>query len=103
VEENEEKPLHAKAISVVQREQSVVVGQVKYKVTGDKKGEAAICPNGAPRYRQQPLPRLAILTELVNESRYKENNSKIKYTTSEPPAEGEFENLINVGMWLCSN
>ena len=72
------------------------VGQIKFKVARDKKAEAAICPIGVPRDCQQPLPYLAILMELGNESRYKETNSKIKCATSDPPVDGEFENLCDV-------
>jgi hypothetical protein len=72
------------------------VGQVKFRVAGDKQAEAAIRPIGIPRDRQQPLPYLAILMELGNESRYKENNSKIRYLISEPPVDGEFGNLCDV-------
>jgi hypothetical protein len=71
------------------------VGQVKFKVAGDQKAEAAIRPIGVPRDRQQPLPYLAILMELGNESHYKGNNSKIRYTTSEPPVDGEFGKLCD--------
>jgi hypothetical protein len=71
------------------------VGQVKFKVAGDQKAEAAIRPIGVPRDRQQPLPYLAILMELGNESHYKGNNSKIRYTTSEPPVDGKFGKLCD--------
>ena len=72
------------------------MGQVKFKVSGDKKAKAAICPIGVPHDCQQPLPYLAILMELGYKSRYKETNSKIRYMTSEPPVDSKFRNLCNV-------
>jgi hypothetical protein len=74
---------------------SVAAVQVKYKVTGDKKVGIVIRPIGVPRNRRQPLPYLAILMELGNESKYNGNGSKIKYTASEPPADGEFGKLCD--------
>jgi hypothetical protein len=70
--------------------------QIKFRTTGDMKAEAAIRPIGIPRHRHQPLPYLAVLMELGTESHYKKTNSKIKYATSEPPADGEFEDLCDV-------
>ena len=75
---------------------SVVAGQVKYKVAGDKKAGPAIRPMGAPRDRHQPLPYLAILMELGNESYYKDSGSQIKYAASEPPPDGKFETLCDL-------
>ena len=69
---------------------SVVVGQVKYKVAGDKKAEPAIRPLGIARDLQQPLPYLALLMELGNESRYKKTRSKAKTAVSEPLTPGLF-------------
>ena len=71
---------------------SVVAGQVKFKVAGDKKAEAAIRPIGIPRDLSHPLPYLAILMELGNESNYQENHSKIKSTPT-PVTDGGFEDL----------
>jgi len=69
---------------------SAVVGQVKYKVAGDKKAEPAIRPLGIPRDLHQPLPYLALLMELGNESRYQETHSKAKTAVSEPLTPGLF-------------
>jgi predicted aldo/keto reductase-like oxidoreductase len=74
---------------------SDITAQVKFRTTGDKKAEAAIRPIGVLRDRHQPLPYLAVLMELGTESHYKETNSKIKYATSEPPADGDFEDLCD--------
>ena len=70
-----------------------VVGQVKNKVGVDKDAEPAIRPICVPRDRNQPLPYQAILMELGNESRYGDNGSRIKYATSESPADGVFGSL----------
>ncbi|KAK2463806.1 hypothetical protein APHAL10511_004111 [Amanita phalloides] len=57
---------------------SAVIGQVKNKVAGDKKAELAIRPIGLLRNRLQPLPYLAILMELGNESEHQATGSKNK-------------------------
>ena len=69
---------------------SAVTAQVKFKVAGDKKAELAIRPMGVPRDRRQPLPYLALLMELGSESKYRESNSKIRCTASEPLPDGKF-------------
>jgi hypothetical protein len=72
---------------------SVVAGQVKYKIAGDKEAEDAIRPIGASRDRHQPLPYLAMFMELGSESRYRASGSKIKCAASKPPADDEFGRL----------
>ncbi|KAK2464125.1 hypothetical protein APHAL10511_003873 [Amanita phalloides] len=79
---------------------SAVIGQVKNKVAGDKKAELAIHPIGLLRNRLQPLPYLAILMELGNESKHQVTGSKINCEASELPAEGEFENLYD--KWIAA-
>jgi hypothetical protein len=56
---------------------SVVAGQVKFKDDRDKQAGFKIRPIGIPRDRHQPLPYLALLMELGNNSKYSESNSKI--------------------------
>ncbi|KAK2464634.1 hypothetical protein APHAL10511_003327 [Amanita phalloides] len=74
--------------------------QVKNKVAGDKKAELAIRPIGLPRNHHQPLPYLAMMMELGNESKYQDTHSKIKCEASEPPADGEFAKLYD--SWKAS-
>jgi hypothetical protein len=56
---------------------SVVAGQVKFKHDRDKQAGYKIRPIGIPRDRHHPLPYLALLMELGNDSTYRESNSKI--------------------------
>ena len=79
---------------------SVVAGQVKSKVAEDEKAEPAIRPIGIPRDLRQPLPYLAVLMELGNESDHEENHSKIKSTAPKPAVDGEFEKLT--GTWIAA-
>jgi hypothetical protein len=79
---------------------SVAAGQVKFKVAGDKKAEAAIRPIGIPCDLSQPLPYLAILMELGNESNYQKNHSKIKSMAPKPVTDREFEELT--GTWIAA-
>lgn len=72
---------------------SAVIGQVKNMISAASIEEREMRPFGVPRDLYQPLPYLAVLMELGNESNYRETNSKIKYTIPKPPADGEFEAL----------
>jgi hypothetical protein len=72
---------------------SVVAGQVKYKVAGDKEAEDAIRPTGASRDRHQPLPYLAMFMELGSESCYRASGSKIQCAASKTPVDDEFSCL----------
>lgn len=68
---------------------SAVVGQVKHKSECD-----AIFPIG-PRDPSRPLPCLALIMELGNETNYEETDSKIKSTAAEAVADGKFVELTN--------
>ena len=72
---------------------SAIFGQVKFKIDGDSRSGEEIRPIGLARSPHQPLPYLAVLMELGNESNYLETTSKIKVTTPEPLVEGTFEDL----------
>ena len=67
-------------------------GQVKFKVASDPQAETLIRPFGIPRDPHHPLPYLALLMELGNESNYK-GYSKIKATPSGSTADGKFLEL----------
>jgi len=66
---------------------SAIAGQVKFKEPGDQKAETLIRPFGIHRDPHSPLPYLALLMELGNESSEK---SKIKTKLPEPPKQGNF-------------
>ena len=72
---------------------SAVVVQVKYKTKADTKAEPAIRPLGIHRDLSQPLPYIAILLELGNESRHQKTNTRFQVTTPPPLVNGKFEDL----------
>ena len=67
--------------------------QVKYRDNADTKAELALRPIGIPRDLCRPLPYLALLMELGNESFHRETRSKIKSLVSKPPSSNEFRDL----------
>ena len=69
---------------------SAVVVQVKYKTKADMKVEPALRPLGI---RSRPLPYLAILLELGNESRHQETGTPFQVMSSPPLVNGKFEEL----------
>ena len=74
---------------------SGVVVQVKFKINADGKAGAALRPIGVPRDYYRPLPYLALLLELGNESRHKESNSKIEVKSQPAPAGATFQTLVD--------
>ncbi|KAF8515975.1 hypothetical protein BU17DRAFT_76734 [Hysterangium stoloniferum] len=74
---------------------SAAVVQVKFKAAGDKKASSKMRPLGIPRDLHQPLPYLALLMELGNESNYRENHSKIISMACKPVVDSEFEELFS--------
>ncbi|KIM86830.1 hypothetical protein PILCRDRAFT_4708 [Piloderma croceum F 1598] len=82
---------------------SAVFGQVKFKSKADTTAEQAIRPIGLPRDLSGPLPYLALLFELGNESFHGRgaNSSRIKVTIPEPTTKvDEFKILRND--WLAA-
>jgi hypothetical protein len=74
---------------------SGVVVQVKFKIKADGKAGAALRPIGIPRDSSRPLPYLALLLELGNESAHKETNSKIEVKSQPAPAAAMFQTLVD--------
>ncbi|KAF8525579.1 hypothetical protein BU17DRAFT_74439 [Hysterangium stoloniferum] len=74
---------------------SAAVVQVKFKAAGDKKASFKMRSLGIPRDLRKPLPYLALLMELGNESNYQENHSKIISMACKPVVDGEFEELFS--------
>lgn len=72
---------------------SGVFGQIKNKNKADTAAEQVIRPIGLPRDRSQPLPYIALLLELGNESTHRTSKSKIKVTVPKSPASGVFRQL----------
>jgi hypothetical protein len=72
-----------------------IVVQIKFKTTGDKQVGDSLRPLGIPRGLERPLPYLAILLELGNESEYQETRSKIKTTASKRVGRDQFQKLID--------
>jgi hypothetical protein len=70
---------------------SAVVVQIKNKDRPDTKAGPALRPLGIPRRVGRPLPYIALLMELGNESRHRKSNSKIKVTASPLKDAGTFE------------
>jgi uncharacterized membrane protein YcgQ (UPF0703/DUF1980 family) len=68
-----------------------VFGQVKFKSTADTAAEQAIQPIGLPRDPSEPLPYLALLFELGNDSDHGAAKSKI--TTTTPTSATTFQEL----------
>jgi hypothetical protein len=77
----------AKAIFDIENLSAAVV-QIKYKVNADL---PALRPLGIPRSISRPLPYIALLMELGNESKYQNLNSKIKVSASPLKDAGTFE------------
>jgi hypothetical protein len=74
---------------------SAVFGQVKFKSKADTAAEQAIRPIGLPRDPSEPLPYLALLFELGNDSDHGAAKSKIKTTT--PTSATTFQELRKIG------
>ena len=72
-----------------------IVVQIKFKTAGDKQAGDSLRPLGIPRGLERPLPYLAILLELGNESEYQETRSKIKTTASKRVGRDQFQKLID--------
>lgn len=72
---------------------SAVFGQVKNKSKADTAAEQAIRPIGLPRDLLEPLPYLALLFELGNDSNHGGIKSKIKVTT--PTSTTSFQELTH--------
>ena len=72
---------------------SAVAGQVKYKSEGSPKAGDAIGLFGASRHPSEPLPYLALLMELGNESKYQETKSRIKLNAADALVDGKFPEL----------
>jgi hypothetical protein len=72
---------------------SGAVFQVKNRDNADSKAELVLRPIGIPRDLCRPLPYLAFLMELGNESFHRDTKSKIKSTASRPPLDDEFRDL----------
>ena len=79
---------------------SGVFGQVKFKSKTDTTAEQAVRPIGLPRDLSQPLPYLALLLELGNESCYATTHLNIKVTTPEAALEGQFQKLTE--KWVAA-
>jgi len=74
---------------------SAAFGQVKYKNKADTTAEQAIRPIGLPRDLSEPLPYLALLLELGNESHHGATHSRIKVTIPEATKKDEFQRLTD--------
>lgn len=72
---------------------SAAFGQVKYKSKADTTAEQAIRPIGLPRNSTEPLPYLALLLELGNESHHGKTHSKIKVTIPKATEKDKFQSL----------
>ena len=81
---------------------SAVFGQVKFKSKADTTTEQAIRPIGLPRSLSEsgPLPYLAMLFELGNDSNHGRTKSKIKVTTPTSTTKDEFQKLTQ--NWLTA-
>jgi hypothetical protein len=79
---------------------SAVFTQVKFKNQADTTAEQAIRPIGLPRNLSRPLPYLALLLELGNESAHRTAHSKIKVTIPKHTAKDEFQKLTED--WLAA-
>ena len=79
---------------------SVAAGQVKFKVAGDKKAEAAMRPIGIPHDLSHPLPYLVILRQPGNEPNYQENHLKMKLMAPKPVTDGEIQELTHT--WIAA-
>ena len=81
---------------------SAVFTQVKFKNQADTTAEQAIRPIGLPRHHSRPLPYLALLLELGNESAHRTAHSKIKVTIPKHTAnaKNEFQKLTQD--WLAA-
>jgi hypothetical protein len=77
---------------------SAVFGQVKFKSKADTAAEQVIRPTGLPRDPSEPLPYLALLFELGNDSDHGATESKIKVTT--PTSTTTFQELRK--NWLAA-
>jgi len=73
---------------------SSIVAQVTYKSTGDVMAGQTLRPIGIPRDPYDPLPFVALLLELGNESSYQKSKSKILAIASEP-GDVDFQTLKN--------
>jgi hypothetical protein len=74
---------------------SAVVVQVKFKSAGDKQAGNLLRPVGIPRDLSRPLPYLALLMELGNESTYRETGSKILTMIPSHEADKDFRTLVD--------
>ena len=72
---------------------SAAFGQVKYKNKADTTAKQAIRPIGLSRDLTEPLPYLALLLELGNESHHGTTHSKIKVTIPEATKKDKFQSL----------
>jgi hypothetical protein len=72
---------------------SAIVVQIKNKVQADTNAELGTQPIGVPRNAPQPLPYIAMLLELGNNSCHRSTNSQIKTTV--PKYLGPFSTLEN--------
>lgn len=72
---------------------SAAFGQVKYKNKADTTAEQAIRPIGLSRDLTEPLPYLALLLELGNDSHHGTTHSKIKVTIPEATEKDKFQRL----------
>jgi hypothetical protein len=72
---------------------SAAFGQVKYKNKADTTEEQAIRPIGLSCDLSEPLPYLALLLELGNESHHGTTHSKIKVTIPEATEKDKFQRL----------
>ena len=72
---------------------SAAVVQIKYKVNADTKAGRALQPIGIPRNIRRPLPYIALLMELGNESNHRETKSQIKVSASPLKDDGAYERL----------
>lgn len=81
---------------------SAVFTQVKFKNQADTTAEQAIRPIGLPRHHSRPLPYLALLLELGNESAHRTAHSKTKVTIPKHTAnaKNEFQKLTQD--WLAA-
>ncbi|KIM80231.1 hypothetical protein PILCRDRAFT_9777 [Piloderma croceum F 1598] len=79
---------------------SAVFGQVKFKSKADMTAEQAVRPIGLPRDLSRPLPYLAFLFELGNESFHGATHSKIRVTIPKPTTKGKFKRLTE--NWLAA-
>jgi hypothetical protein len=70
------------------------VDQIKFKANTDTKAEIALRPIGIPRDLNRPLPYLALLMELGNESLHRATHSKIKSSVSQPLSDDGFQRLV---------